>query len=585
MSIIAKIKLLSLCLFICFGFAMRGAETDSLDYYMDKEQQLKALKFGLRESDRLLHQKSYRALCMTNFKISKVYVRLRDFDKSTNLLFKTLKIAEAHDLKFEQALLLNEIAKTYQTTLNLPKAIRYFKRGEKLAVALKNDTLAAFMQQGLFSVYALSKKDKDSGRYYMQQILRTLKPIGNSDQLNRAYGNFGAYYFLFGDLPLGKKYLDTATHYAEINRKRKYLITNYNNLGYYYLQHEKNLEKGKQEYLKILALNPKDTVSAEVTDCYLNLSYIYEQSGDFKTANSYLNRYIVNTEIIFQDKINTQLKSSETKYQVEKVEEHYRLMQLELEEQQSRRQKIFIIVIGLILILVILFYFFNQNLRLKEKNKLKDLQSKAQQNLLNATLDGQESERKKIAGVLHDSVSAQLSSAGLHLSAYVAGSGTKSEEIDKTRSIIKEAHDTVRDLSHRLVPTLLARFGLLYALRDLCEKSSNSLLEFTYESQIADRTRYSEDIEMRLYFIVTELLNNVTKHSGASQCKLEVYQSGNTLHLSVEDDGKGFNAKSQKQEGFGLTQIRARVENMKGSLRIVSEPGEGTAVMIAIPLG
>jgi signal transduction histidine kinase len=71
-----------------------------------------------------------------------------------------------------------------------------------------------------------------------------------------------------------------------------------------------------------------------------------------------------------------------------------------------------------------------------------------------------------------------LSSAGLHLNAFTSTHKTDADEITKTKSILKEAHDQIRDLSHELMPTLLSRFGLFYALEDLCEKNSNSVLQF-----------------------------------------------------------------------------------------------------------
>jgi signal transduction histidine kinase len=76
-------------------------------------------------------------------------------------------------------------------------------------------------------------------------------------------------------------------------------------------------------------------------------------------------------------------------------------------------------------------------------------------------------ERKKIAVFLHDNISALLSSAGLHLNVHTMKNKTQSEEITKTIAILGEAHDKVRDLSHELLPSLLVRFGLFYALKDL----------------------------------------------------------------------------------------------------------------------
>jgi signal transduction histidine kinase len=106
---------------------------------------------------------------------------------------------------------------------------------------------------------------------------------------------------------------------------------------------------------------------------------------------------------------------------------------------------------------------------------------------------------KKIASFLHDNVSAMLSSAGLHLNAFSSLTEIDSEEITKTKAILERAHDSVRDLSHELLPALLVRFGLLFSIEDLCETNSNSTLEFQFSSNVSIKKRYNESFEIRVY--------------------------------------------------------------------------------------
>ena len=109
--------------------------------------------------------------------------------------------------------------------------------------------------------------------------------------------------------------------------------------------------------------------------------------------------------------------------------------------------------------------------RLAQNNKLEKLKSEAQVRILNATLDGKETERKQIAETLHDSVSSLLSSANLHLQASkIQFKGVSPPEIDKTQMIITEAAQTIRNLSHYLVSSVLLKFGLKYAIKEMSEK-------------------------------------------------------------------------------------------------------------------
>jgi signal transduction histidine kinase len=281
--------------------------------------------------------------------------------------------------------------------------------------------------------------------------------------------------------------------------------------------------------------------------------------------------------------INLQL--DEYKREIDKIGSEYKTKEQILLQQQSKNKKILVVLIVALLMLFFLFYFYAQVAKLKHKNNLKDIQSKIQENIINATINGQEVERKKIAAFLHDSISALLSSAGMHLFAHIKQSKTFSPEIIKTKEILEQAHDQVRDLSHELMPSVLAQFGLFEALEDLCEKNSNSILQFNYSSTTNHITRYNEDFEIKIYYIVMELLNNITKHSQAQQAKINLQEHNGSLKIAITDTGKGFDTNEFKVlEGFGLTQIKARLNSLKGSIDIHSKINSGTIIKISVPI-
>jgi len=258
--------------------------------------------------------------------------------------------------------------------------------------------------------------------------------------------------------------------------------------------------------------------------------------------------------------------------------------QLKMSEQ-LRNKKIVSLSIVLIVIIFFLFYFLYQNNKLKQKIKRKDTKQKILLDIINSGIDTQEIERKKIASFLHDNINSLLSSAGLHLNTFTAQNDIKSDEIQKAKAILSEAHELLRDMSHDLVPSLLVRFGLIYALEDLCEKNSNSAIEFEFSSSIPTSRRYLEKFEMKIYFIVSELFNNIIKHSDAKKARLSLTEKNNQLILSIHDDGIGFRTQKLKDvEGFGLNRIRARIKKYKGSLSITSKENEGTKIKIQIPL-
>jgi len=253
--------------------------------------------------------------------------------------------------------------------------------------------------------------------------------------------------------------------------------------------------------------------------------------------------------------------------------------------EQLKNKKVASLTIVLILILFFLFYFLYQNNKLKQKIKRKDTKQKILLNVINSGIESQEIERKKIASFLHDNINSLLSSVGLHLNTHTAQHHIQSEEIQKAKAILQEAHDLLRDLSHDLIPTLLLRFGLIYALEDLCERNSNSIIFFEFSSTISTEKRYPEKFEMKVYFIISELCNNILKHSGAQKAKIILSEKKNQFNIVIQDDGKGFKAQKLKDAaGFGLNRIRARIKKYKGSITITSKVSEGTSIKIKIPL-
>ncbi|MCC9066138.1 sensor histidine kinase [Flavobacterium piscisymbiosum] len=253
--------------------------------------------------------------------------------------------------------------------------------------------------------------------------------------------------------------------------------------------------------------------------------------------------------------------------------------------EQLRNKKVVSLSIVLVVIVFFLFYFLYQNNKLKQKIKRKDTKQKILLNVINAGIDSQEIERKKIASFLHDNINSLLSSVGLHLNTYTTQNNLKSEEIQKAKAILQQAHDLLRDMSHDLVPTLLVRFGLIYALEDLCERNTNSSIQFEFSSTITTDKRYIEKFEMKVYFIVSELFSNIIKHSDAKKAQISLQENNDQFIIVIHDDGKGFKTeKLNEAEGFGLNRIRARIKKYKGSLSIISKVNEGTSIKIKIPL-
>lgn len=582
-----KISILIFIIFygICFGKEGQ-AKADSIDYYLKKDNPIKALNYIRKKANKDLAAQNYRSYCDIMYQKALLFEKLNDTENALVTLFDARKIAEKNKFQDELVLIYTKIGNLYTTSFEFSKAKKYLHTSNSIALKTQDKSLLSKSNQALFRYHTLI--ESDSAEYYLKKVELYTK---NSDDLFEKIknsNNFFSYYFGKKDYVLAKQHIDTSLAIAQKMNDKDRLAEVFHNLGTYYIVANKNYEKGKEQYLKVLHLYPNNENSSAISQAYLSISYAYEKLGDYKNALLFSNKYLDLNDEIFKGRLTKNTQDLETKYTVKKIEDSYKEREKVNNEKQSRNQKILILFIILIVLGSIIFYFYYQNLLLKQKNKLKDIDSALQYKIISATLDGQDQERNKISGILHDNVSAILSSVGLHLSAFESSlSKEQIEDLKKTRSLLKQAHDKVRDLSHELVSPLLVKFGLQFALNDLCENNSNSLLKFEFHSSIPNSKKFNLEFETKIFHIVSELFNNIIKHSQAdlATLTLSLIDKEQKLMLVITDNGKGIEMKNGAiPSGFGLTQIKARLKNLNGTMAVKSEENAGTTITIAIEL-
>lgn len=211
---------------------------------------------------------------------------------------------------------------------------------------------------------------------------------------------------------------------------------------------------------------------------------------------------------------------------------------------------------------------------LEEQEQLKATQ---QQQILKAIINAQEEERRNIAENLHNEIGQLLFAAKLKL-------GPENAE---SRKIMDAAIKKIRQISFELTPVLLHDMGLEVALRDMYQhKLEPHHISFNFSFNIKTE-RLPANIEIIIYRILQELLNNVIKHAGATHINVLVLQKENELYISQTDNGKGMeiNTLSDAKHGFGLKNIANRLHILNGLYEIFSNPDKGTKILMNIPLG
>ena len=392
-----------------------------------------------------------------------------------------------------------------------------------------------------------------------------------------------------------EKAIDYANKAISIHKKKGNRIEQartINNLANVYLLN-KDYEQSKKIYFEGIKLIKRDTSTRAIRikeNLYFNMAWAMRNLKEYHAYDTLF------TALDLSD----DLRDLEIAEMLERVTGEYNVdvVRREGEFEKKKAQSLTLLIgISFFAIILLLAFFLNQyklrqrNLSLQlskqelaQQQKLEKVRTESQIRILNATLDGKETERKQIAETLHDSVSALLSSANLHLQACKKlFKGPIPVEVEKSQNIIHEASHKIRNLSHTLVSSVLLKFGLAYAIKDMAEKYSNSQLEIVFQTK--NIQRYDQDFEIKLHNIIQELINNAIKHSEATIAEINLVEKDKKLLLSINDNGKGFDTlKMSHKDGLGINQIDARIHMMSGKFIIDSQKGKGTKISIELPV-
>ena len=208
-----------------------------------------------------------------------------------------------------------------------------------------------------------------------------------------------------------------------------------------------------------------------------------------------------------------------------------------------------------------------------------ELKLEQQKSILNAVLNTQEEERKRIAEALHNGLGQLLYAAKLNLD-------RNTKHVAENNILLKELLDEAiresRTLSFELMPRILEDFGLETAISELISRLNKLGLKLDY--QTAGMHRLNPSFEIAVYRISQELLNNIIKHSKATEATLSITLKGRKLTLIATDNGVGFNQEEvlKQPKGIGLTSILNRVKLLNGTLEISSTPQVGTSIKIEL---
>ncbi|MBI4645706.1 MAG: HAMP domain-containing protein [Bacteroidia bacterium] len=221
---------------------------------------------------------------------------------------------------------------------------------------------------------------------------------------------------------------------------------------------------------------------------------------------------------------------------------------------------------------------FNQ-MTIKLKKQTDEIQEEKKRRL-SALIDGQENERQRLSRELHDGLGQSIAALKLRLEKDLSGEESL-KKIDHLETLFEPLIDEVHKISNDLMPSVLTAFGLVNALRNLCDEiSEHTNIIVHFETNSPD-LKLEEKQKIYLFRITQECLNNSVKHSGCTDIFVVLNKIENYILLSIIDNGKGLDLKAIK-ERKGLSNIRERINILNGELEITSEKDKGTKVEVKL---
>jgi signal transduction histidine kinase len=204
--------------------------------------------------------------------------------------------------------------------------------------------------------------------------------------------------------------------------------------------------------------------------------------------------------------------------------------------------------------------------------------------LLTTVLRTEEKARSSFSKELHDGLGPLLSSAKLSLTTLSREEQDpkRRELLSNTTYIVEEAIRSIREISNNLSPHVLNDFGLARGVQNFIDKSvAIHPVEIRFTTNLGDE-RFDTDLEVILYRVICELINNSLKHAACRTITLSLTRTATALRLEYGDDGRGFNPELMSDLGMGLSNISSRIGSLGGTSQITSAEGEGMHASIAI---
>lgn len=506
--------------------------------------------------------------------IANIFRITAKYDTAMVIYTNLLKYYESVNDIEKQGKLLGNIGSLYYTAGNQDKAKEYTLKSLEIQRKTSDKRGTAVSLVNL-SVFALNKGDFQEGIKYGDEALSLLKDI-DKNYYAAALVRVGYCYYMTGNKDKAIEYTHTAIEIYQENKNVRGMMEAYRQEGDYFIE--------SKRYTEAMALG-KEALQVADTSNRLDMRLLYDM---LKRSAIWLNHP---AEAILYSQKQLEMKESDlnqewagkiaetdAKYNTEKKE-------LEISVLKAQKKTNNVLIVSLLAILAAgagagYFIYKNQKQRqLLATQRIKELEQEKQITATQSLLEGETTERARLSRDLHDGLGGMLSVAKLKMTSMKGNMTIPEENVASFNSAIDLLDTSIKELrrvAHNLMPESLMKYGLNTALSDFCFSTEKVKYHFFGQDRRPD-----EKTEIATYRIVNEIVNNALRHSEATEINVQLVIDESRLHVTVEDNGKGFDQVIvEAGGGNGLRNIRQRVTALNGNLEISSAPGKGTEVNI-----
>ena len=557
---------------------------------------LAALTQGLKVSKAMLdknpdNKKYKRRILAIYTNIGNVNYYLGQYSKAIDNYLKAYNLSEEIGFVIGMANTLSNIGASYKDLLNYPKALEYNYKSLALARKTGDNYWLSQSLNNLGSVY-YSVPNYDSARYYFTVSMKMFEKDSNEFELINSYVNMGSVYQKLNKYDSSLIFYKRGIQLSEKLSSADGLINAHYMMGQLYKALD-SFPEATNHFKKSIKLATETGTNRFIMMGNEELSDIYAELGDYKKALLHYKAGAVLRDSIFSEEHDKRITEMEAIYQNKEKEEKIKLLtqQNALEKAQSKNRQILfvsiIIILLLLLIAIIMAYRSYQHKQIAARSMLKQ---KSEKRVLDAVIKTEIRERKRFAEELHDAMGALLSTLKLYINELGDKNNNEKEREElliQSNSLLDEAITNARSIAHNIMPASIKENGLEFSLRSLVEKinaSGQIAIKFNTSGL---QQHYEEVIELSVYRVLTEMINNTLKHAEASSVSISLLEKNNKLLVNYKDNGKGFDYKTtlaSGKRGLGLKNILSRIGMMGGKHLITSEKGMGFSAFIELDM-